>query len=115
MILTQDPAVCHHGYESTNERDPESERGNAPMNTKAHCGEPFPSNPRGAQHAPRVAPDTALDPGPAVATYDRDTGKLRWDDGTSDGPSVTYTGGAGAAFGRESWKWLLLQPLMPQQ
>ena len=28
---------------------------------------------------------------------------------------VTYTAGAGTAFGKESWKWLLLQPLMPQQ
>ena len=27
---------------------------------------------------------------------------------------VSYTGGAGTAFGRESWKWLLLQPLVPR-
>lgn len=117
MILTQDPPVCHHGYESTKQRDPNSGRDpHVPMNTKAHCAEPAStSNPRGAQHAPRVAPDTSVDPGPAVATYDRDTGKLRWHDGTPGGPTVTYTGGAGAALGRESWKWLLLQPLMPQQ
>ena len=116
MILQQNPPVCHHGYESTHKRDPNHQRGNAPMNMKAHCAEPASqSNPRGAQHAPRVAPDRSLNPGPSVATYDRKSGKLRWNDGVPHGPAVTYTGGAGAAFGRESWKWLLLQPLMPQQ
>jgi hypothetical protein len=28
---------------------------------------------------------------------------------------VTYSGGASQSFGKESWKWLLLQPLMPQE
>jgi phospholipid/cholesterol/gamma-HCH transport system substrate-binding protein len=108
LILQQEPPVCHRGY-NTKERDPNTQRGNAPMNTNARCTEPQAvSNPRGAQHAPsRVAPNTR----PTVATYNQSTGKLTFADEDS-APTVTYTGGAGEAFGKESWKWLLLQPLM---
>jgi phospholipid/cholesterol/gamma-HCH transport system substrate-binding protein len=114
MILQQAPPVCHRGY-NARVRNPDSERGNAPMDENAHCSEPpTVSDPRGAQNAGagRVAPRT----GPVVATYDRSTGKVTYT-GTSAGHQrhVTYTGGAGAAFGKESWKWLLLQPLMPGQ
>ena len=113
LILQQEPPVCHKGYD-TRPRNPDHDRGNAPMNMDAHCAEPpGVSNPRGAQNAGagRVAPHTR----PLVATYDHSTGKLTWT-GQSAGHhrQVTYTGGAGAAFGKESWKWLLLQPLMGQ-
>ena len=89
LILQQEPPVCHHGYESTNERNPENQRGNAPMNENARCTEPpTVSNPRGAQNASgRVAPRT----GPEVATYDQSTGKVTYA-GTSAGTTeVTYT------------------------
>ncbi len=110
LILQQDPVVCHHGYESTNERTPQ-QRSNAPMNEDAHCAEPpTASNPRGAQNAPeRVAPDSV----PELGTYDDSTGKLTYV-GEEPDTEVTYTGGA-STFGKESWKWLLLQPLMPQE
>ena len=49
-----------------------------------------------------------------VASYDRSTGELVYTDGDARA-TVTYTGGASAAFGKESWKWLLLEPLTPQE
>jgi len=111
LILQQQPPVCEHGYESTNDRTPQ-QRGNAPMNEQAHCSEPpTVSNPRGAQNAPhRVAPGQATD----VGTYDQRTGTFTYAD-EKPATDVTYTGGADASFGKESWKWLLLQPLMPQK
>jgi phospholipid/cholesterol/gamma-HCH transport system substrate-binding protein len=110
LILQQEPVVCHHGYESTNERTPQ-QRDNAPMNEDARCSEPpTVSNPRGAQNAPeRVAPASV----PELGTYDRSTGKFTYA-GDQPETEVTYTGGASASFGKESWKWLLLQPLMPK-
>ena len=56
MVLTQDPTVCQHGYESTDIREPQ-DGSNRPMNTHARCAEPpTQSNPRGAQNAPAAAP-----------------------------------------------------------
>lgn len=111
LILTEDPPVCRNGYRSTDRRAPQ-QRGNKPMNEDARCTEPAAvSNPRGAQHAPRVAPWQAGEP---IATYDRATGELSFGGGKGS-RSVTYTGGAAQALGEESWKWLLLQPLMPAE
>ena len=114
LILQQEPHVCRNGYRSTNRRDPNTERGNARMNMQARCTEPAAqSNPRGAQHSPepprRVAPGSV----PAVGTYDRSTGEVTF--GEQQGPVVTTSAGASEMFGEESWKWLLLQPLMRQQ
>lgn len=113
LILQQNPHVCRAGYD-IDERRPPQQRGNKPMDEDARCTEPITtSNPRGAQHAPRaqrVAPGSQ----PVVATYDRSTGELAFTDGEPE-TTVTYTGGASAAFGKESWKWLLLQPLTPQK
>ena len=56
MVLTNDPPVCHEGYQSTHTRPPQ-DGSNRPMNTAAHCSEPgSTSNPRGAQHAPSNRP-----------------------------------------------------------
>jgi phospholipid/cholesterol/gamma-HCH transport system substrate-binding protein len=112
LILQQDAPPCHAGYESTNRRDPNSERGNAPMNEDARCTEPpTVTNARGAQNAPkRVAPGSV----PTLGSYDRTTGELTYADEQPE-TQVTYTGGADESFGEESWKWLLLQPLMPKE
>ena len=107
LITQMNPHVCKAGYGSTDERSPQN-GGNRPMNTQARCTEPQgKSSSRGAQHAPRAG--TAYR-APVVAAYDPETKKLEYtDENPSD--SVTYTGGAAEAFGDESWKWLLLQPL----
>jgi phospholipid/cholesterol/gamma-HCH transport system substrate-binding protein len=82
------------------------------MNEDARCTEPATvSNARGAQNAPqRVAPGDL----PEVGTYDQSTGEFTYA-GEAPKTEVTYTGGASATFGKESWKWLLLQPLMPKE
>ena len=107
MVLTNNPPVCHHGYESTNTRPPQ-DRSDRPMNTAAHCAEPqSQSNARGAQWAPQAG---AAYRAPVVAAYDPGTGKLQYTDSSPSG-SVSYTGGAASVFGEASWKWLLVQPL----
>ncbi|NYD43381.1 MCE family protein [Nocardioides panaciterrulae] len=106
MVLTQDPKVCTHGYESTNMRPPQ-DGSNAPMNTKAHCAEPpTVSNPRGAQNAPRAGAAYRA----PVASYDPATHKLTW--GGKVDPALASPGTpAPATLGEDSWKWLFLQPL----
>jgi phospholipid/cholesterol/gamma-HCH transport system substrate-binding protein len=113
LILQQEPHVCTQGYDEPR-RDPNrmEDRDNAPMDMDARCTEPAAqSNARGAQHAPRVAPGEVT---PDV-TYDLESGSLSFADQSADQPTVSYTGGAGAALGKESWKWLLLQPLAQKQ
>jgi phospholipid/cholesterol/gamma-HCH transport system substrate-binding protein len=107
LILTQNK-VCHRGYDPSEQRPPQ-DGSNKPMDMDARCAETIAeSNARGAQHSPRVAPGTDEK---VVATYDDKSGTVSFVDGEPT-TSVTYTGGAEAEFGRESWKWLLLQPLM---
>jgi phospholipid/cholesterol/gamma-HCH transport system substrate-binding protein len=110
LILDLLHPLCKGGYDRGERRDPETDRGNKPMDEDARCTEPITkSNPRGAQHSPqRVAPGQV----PTLATYDRETGEVTYLDETEESAgTVTYTGGAGEALGKESWKWLLLQPL----
>jgi phospholipid/cholesterol/gamma-HCH transport system substrate-binding protein len=107
MVLTQDPPVCHDGYQSTNIRPPQ-DGSNAPMNMDAHCAEPpSQSNPRGAQNAPRAAAAYRA----PVASYDPTTDRLTWGSQVPDGLTSPGTP-APRTLGEESWKWLFLQPLL---
>ena len=108
-LIETEHALCHRGYESTNQRDPNRERGNAPMNEKAHCAEPaVMSNARGAQHSPGRAGASYR---PPVAAYDPATGQLRW--GARVDPALASASTvAPRTLGKETWKWLFLQPLL---
>lgn len=110
MVLTQDPPVCHAGYEGTDTRPPQDGENRA-MNTSARCAEPASqSNARGGQHAPRAAASYA----PPVAAYDPDTGELVW--GEAEAGRLESRGSvAPRTLGEESWKWLFLQPLLTQE
>lgn len=107
LVMTQDPPVCTHGYESTRQHPPQDLK-EAPFNTVAHCAEPASqSSARGAQHAPGPAP---LNRAPVVAKYDPQTGSLRSAD--SDPMAGVVSSGDGArTLGKNSWKWLLMAPL----
>jgi phospholipid/cholesterol/gamma-HCH transport system substrate-binding protein len=107
MIITDNP-VCHHGYESTDTRPPQ-DGSNRPLNTQAGCREPAAaSNARGSQNLPRAGAAYRA----PVASYDPQTGRLRW--GGRVDPALAQPGTlAPQAFGEESWKWLYLQPLVP--
>jgi phospholipid/cholesterol/gamma-HCH transport system substrate-binding protein len=78
------------------------------MDEDAHCTEPASkANARGAQNAPRAPADYRA----PVATYDLGTGTTTWaDQGSSS--RVAYDGGAAQLYGEDSWKSLLLQPVM---
>jgi phospholipid/cholesterol/gamma-HCH transport system substrate-binding protein len=125
MVLTQDPAVCHAGYESTDTRLP-ADGENRPMNTAARCTEPASqSNARGGQHAPRAGasydprrtpapPAPASSASPPVAAYDPETGTLVW--GETEAARLESRGSvAPRTLGEESWKWLFLKPLLTRQ
>jgi phospholipid/cholesterol/gamma-HCH transport system substrate-binding protein len=110
MVLTEQPQVCHAGYESTDRRTPQ-DGSNRPMNMEAHCAEPATqSNARGAAHAPNrpAALGAAAARSPVVASFDPRTRSLRW-----GAPLNTDEAGrlAPATLGRETWKWLYLQPM----
>jgi phospholipid/cholesterol/gamma-HCH transport system substrate-binding protein len=79
------------------------------MNVKAGCREPAAqSNPRGPQNLSRAGAAYRA----PVASFDPDSGKLRW--GGRIDPALAQPGTlAPQAFGEESWKWLFLQPLVP--
>jgi phospholipid/cholesterol/gamma-HCH transport system substrate-binding protein len=113
LIMQQQPPVCDQGY-NTRRRDPNTERSDIPMNSSARCTAPASAtNARGAQNTPR--PRAAADyRAPVVGTYDRTTHKVALTD-KAPGADVTYTGGAAALMGKDSWKWLLMQPLSGQE
>jgi phospholipid/cholesterol/gamma-HCH transport system substrate-binding protein len=111
LIMNQDPAVCDKGYDPSEWRSP-LDRSDKPMDEDAHCAEPASkTNARGAQNAPRTG--TAYRPGTGtpLATYDLDTGTTTWNDQASTS-NVVYDGGAAQLYGEDSWKSLLLQPVM---
>ena len=107
FIFSQDPPVCDAGYNPKEWRSP-TDRADRPMDEDAHCSEPpSKSNARGAQNAPRTG--TAYRA--PVATYDLGTGRTSWSAQTSKS-NVVYDGGAAQLYGEDSWKSLLLQPVM---
>ena len=109
MIMTEAPPVCHAGYEGTDRRSP-LDGSNRPMNMSARCTEAASqSNARGAQHAPRAAASY----GDPIASYDPRSGTLTW--GERQAAALQTAGSvAPRTLGKESWKWLFLQPLLTQ-
>ena len=109
LILTTQP-VCRNGYQGTDRRPPQDGE-NRPMNEDARCEEPpTVSNARGAQNIyPR--PAASYDPSSVVASFDPDTGDLTW--GERPPAALSAPGSvAPPTLGKESWKWLFLQPLV---
>ncbi|PKH43750.1 phospholipid/cholesterol/gamma-HCH transport system substrate-binding protein [Nocardioides alpinus] len=109
MVLTQDPPVCHQGYEGTDRRSP-LDGSNRPMNEEAACTAPASeTNARGAQNIQAPRPATGW--GPADFAYDPETGTV-----TSDPAEIRRLEGTGRvaprSLGDDTWKWLYLQPLL---
>jgi phospholipid/cholesterol/gamma-HCH transport system substrate-binding protein len=109
MILTQEPHVCHAGYEGTDRRSP-LDGSNRPMKEDTRCTEPASvSNARGAQNIQAPRPATGW--GAADFAYDPETGDV-----TSDPTEIQRLEGGGSvaprSLGEETWKWLYLQPLL---
>jgi phospholipid/cholesterol/gamma-HCH transport system substrate-binding protein len=112
MILSEAP-VCTGGYEETNRRDPFNGEDWA-MDTQVGCTEPISeSNQRGPQNLPRSAP--AFDGAAAdrvVGSYDASTGEFVWADELPEGSLNQVGSVAPPSLGKDSWKWLYLQPLL---
>ncbi|MGH3495871.1 MAG: MCE family protein [Nocardioidaceae bacterium] len=103
LVLTQNPPVCHSGYQGTPQRTPQ-DRQETPLNVRAHCDEPpSQSNARGAQNA-------SYDRAPVVATYNLRTGQLT--PTPKHQPSVSSSASDGArVFGSDNLSWLFLGAL----
>ena len=105
ILTTQQP--CHDGYQSTNTRPPQN-GANRKMNFQARCTEPpTQSNARGAQNISRAPADYRS---PVVATWDEQKQALTWGDEqvrTLSAPGSV----APRSLGKDTWKWLYLQPL----
>jgi phospholipid/cholesterol/gamma-HCH transport system substrate-binding protein len=118
LVLTTQP-ICHQGYESTDTRVPQ-DGSNRPLNVNAHCSEPASeSNARGAQNIPNRAP-AAYSPTktPTIGSYDPASGDFEWGapGAGSQAAELESTGTvAPPTLGKESWKWLFLQPLTARQ
>lgn len=115
LIITNNP-VCTNGYQGTKKRPPQ-DGSNRPMNTDARCTDPITkSNARGEQNL--VRPRVGADYSPTVASYDPSTGKLTWGD-PAQNPATSRLSSPGtvapATLGKDSWKWLYLQPLMARK
>ena len=105
FIMNPDPAVCEKGYDPKEWRSP-TDGSNRPMDMDAHCAEAASkTNARGAQNAPRTGAAYRA----PVAAYDLDAASLTWGDQTA---RVAYDGGAAALYGDDSWKSLLMNPLL---
>jgi len=105
FIMNPDPAVCEKGYDPKEWRSP-TDGSNRPMDMDAHCAEAASkTNARGAQNAPRAGAAYRA----PVAAYDLDAASLTWGDQTA---RVAYDGGAAALYGDDSWKSLLMNPLL---
>lgn len=114
LVLTQQAHTCTEGYDQSEVRTPQ-EQEDKPMNEDARCTEPVRSginwiNPRGAQHAPDHGRAAAF--GQPIATYDAATGTVEWNGSATSGQ--TAAGVDPAIFGKDAWKWMLVQPSMGQ-
>ncbi|WP_134766999.1 MlaD family protein [Nocardioides sp. 1609] len=108
LVIT-DAVPCTAGYEGTDKRSPQDRFEDPPMNEDARCTEPASvTNARGAQNLPPRAA-TGYD-APTVASYDPETGAVTWT-GDGAGPLPTTGSVAPPSLGRESWKWLYLEPM----
>ncbi|ELS52802.1 MCE family protein [Streptomyces viridochromogenes] len=110
VVNADDPPACTRGY-GTARRDP-ADTSTREANTEARCTLPrgSESSVRGAQNAPGAsaahggARQTAH-----ITPYDPETGTTTGPDGRA--VEIGSTGGQQAAFGKESWQWLLVGPM----
>lgn len=110
-LIISSTAPCTEGYDLGERRSPNDRFGNPPMDLDARCTEPpTQSNARGAQNLDRVGTGYAADD---VDVYvDTETGEVTWpSETTTQAPWVSGGTVAPASLGKESWKWLYLEPL----
>jgi phospholipid/cholesterol/gamma-HCH transport system substrate-binding protein len=110
VINADDPPACTRGY-GTARRDP-ADTSTREANTEARCTLPrgSESSVRGAQNAPGASAGHGGARRTAYVTpYDPETGTTTGPDGRN--VEIGSTGGQQAAFGKESWQWLLVGPM----
>lgn len=123
LIFQQAPPPCtmnnNDGYHKdqfrtagANQKPGTGDLSDKPMDMTAGCTDMSGMlDARGAQMAPRAGVDYR----PPVATYDVGTGKLTWSTSTSHAPVVISSAQAPQLYGKDAWKWMLLQPALLSQ
>ncbi|MDO9397867.1 MAG: hypothetical protein Q7T71_15075, partial [Herbiconiux sp.] len=112
VLSTEMP--CLKGYETTVRRTPNERFTDPGMNTDARCTEKSPINARGSQNLPPRAGTAYTRPD---AFFDPDTGKITYTDASDPAPVAPWESGSTVApesLGKESWKWLYLEPMTGQ-
>lgn len=114
-LIISDTAPCTNGYGGTVKRPPQDRFTDPGMNVDARCTDPpTVSNPRGAQNLPPRAATGYTRPD---AFYDPSTGKVTYPDVSDPTPTAPWEDAGTVAprsLGKESWKWLYLQPMTGQ-
>lgn len=106
LVLNPVPSVCLEGYVKA--RTP-FQRDDLPMPEDVGCREAG-ANLRGGEKAPGGTGTTNR---PPVASYDRSSGEVAWDE---ESPArIVQDGGSAALFGGDAWKWMMLQPSMTDE
>ena len=128
LVLQQAPNVCdsnnNGGYHKNqvrsagaNDGEVYGGKGNGdlkdlPMDMTAGCTDTSGNlAPRGAQMAPRVGANYRA----PVASYDVKTGHLTWNTGANHAPVEMSSAQAPELYGKDAWKWMLLQPALLSQ
>lgn len=113
VITTSEP--CTKGYETTVRRTPNERFTDPGMNVDARCTESInEGNVRGAQNLPNRAATGYTHPD---AFFNADTGELTYTDASDPAPVAPWESGGTVAprsLGKESWKWLYLEPMTGQ-
>ena len=114
-LIISDTTPCYRGYEGTKRRSPSDRFDDPGMNEDARCTEPpTVTNARGAQNLPPRAATSFARPD---AFFDPDTGEITYTDASDPDPVAPWASGGTVAprsLGRESWKWLYLEPMTGQ-
>ncbi|MFG2745069.1 MCE family protein [Streptomyces chartreusis] len=111
VVNADDPPACTQGY-GTPRRDP-ADTSTREANTQARCTLPrgSESSVRGAQNAPGASSAYGgANQAAHVTPYDPETGITTGPDGRA--VEMGSTGGQQAVFGKESWQWLLVGPMV---
>ncbi len=129
LVLQQVPNICdsnnNSGYHKNQVRSPGANDGSVydgkpgtgdlkdlPMDMTAGCTDTSGHlAARGAQMAPRVANNYRA----PVASYDVKTGHLTWATGANHAPVEMSSAQAPELYGKDAWKWMLLQPALLSQ
>ncbi len=110
LITPGGPTVCEQGLRGAPTGASRSDTGNRPMKTNVGCTDPTQDLPRRREGSGQPHRNGLQVTGGDVR-FDR-LARWSWSD-QDPSANIAYDGGAAKLFGEDSWKWMLLQPSLP--